>query len=64
MFVLRVADGTDLVLPEPPVGVFAMHPEETEPVSAVVVTPGTNGAEAEVRDVLDPDSAYTVPISC
>jgi hypothetical protein len=35
----------------------------TEPVSAVVVTPSGNGAEAEIRDVLEPDSAYTAPMS-
>ena len=63
VFVLRVADDTQLLLPEPPVAVFAMHPEMTEPVSAVVVTPSSNGAEAEIRDVLEPDSAYTAPIS-
>ena len=64
VFVLRTAEGTDVVLPEePPVAVFAMHPQEKEPVSAVVVTPSGDGAEAEIRDVREPDSAYTAPIS-
>ncbi len=63
VFVLRAAEGTDGVLPEPPVAVFAMHPEMPEPVSAVVVTPSSDGAEAEIRDVREPDSAYTAPIS-
>ena len=48
---------------EAPVAVFAMHPEQTAPVSAVVVTPGPGGAEAEIRDLREPDSAYTVPVS-
>jgi hypothetical protein len=43
-----------------PVAVFAMHPEETVPVSAVVVTPMENG-EAEVLDLRRPESAYTAP---
>src|SRR5215207_9382424 len=63
VFLLRMADEKQLLLPEPPVAVFAMHPEMTEPVSAVVVTPSNNGAEAEIRDVLEPDSAYTAPIA-
>jgi hypothetical protein len=63
VFVLRAADGPDIVLPEPPVAVFAMHPEVQEPVSAVVVTPRGDGTEAEIRNVRDPDSAYTAPIA-
>jgi hypothetical protein len=63
VFVLRTADGADVTLPEPPVAVFAMHPEVQEPVSAVVVTPSSDGAEAEIRNVREPDSAYTAPTS-
>ena len=63
MFVLRLADETQLLLQEPPVVVFAMHPELTDPASAVVVTPSKSGAEAEIRDVLEPDSSYTAPLS-
>jgi hypothetical protein len=44
---------------DPPVVVFAMHPEEPAPVSAVVVTPKPGGEEAEVVDLRQPDSAYT-----
>lgn len=44
------------------VAVFAMHPEVQEPVSAVVVTPNGDGAEAEIRDLREPDTAYTAPI--
>jgi hypothetical protein len=48
---------------EPPVAVFVMHPESSEPVSAVVVTPLPGGAEAEVRDLREPDSSYVAPVS-
>jgi len=44
---------------ESPVAVFALHPA-SGPVSAVVVTPGPDGA-AEVRDLLGTDSAHTIP---
>jgi hypothetical protein len=47
---------------EPPVAVFAMHPESSGPVSAVVVTPLPGGAEAEVRDLCAPDSVYVAPV--
>jgi hypothetical protein len=63
VFVLRAEDDTDGVVPEPPVAVFAMHPAENEPISAVIVTPSSDGAEAEIRNVREPDSVYTAPIS-
>jgi hypothetical protein len=46
---------------EPPVAVFAMHPREPSPVSAVVVTPSQSGEEAQVMDLRRPDLAYTAP---
>ena len=48
---------------EAPVAVFTMHPEQTEPVAAVVVTPSPNGAEAEIRDLREHDSVYTAPVT-
>jgi hypothetical protein len=48
---------------EPPVAVFALHPDTPAPVSAVVVTPGPGGTEAEIRDLLGEDSAYTMPVT-
>jgi hypothetical protein len=63
VFVLRAEHGTNSVVPEPPVAVFAMHPAEKQPVSAVVVTPSSDGAEAEIRNVRQPDSVYTASIS-
>src|SRR5207244_3902334 len=42
---------------------FAMHPESSAPVSAVVVTLGPDGADAEVRDLRQPDHAYTAPFA-
>ena len=54
VFVLRTAEGTDVMLPEePPVAVFAMHPQEKQPVSAVVVTPSGGGALPIVHPALD-----------
>ena len=63
VFQLLPADGAAAVPAEPPVAVFAMHPEEPAPVSAVVVTPSASGTEAEVMDLRRPESAYTAPYS-
>ncbi len=62
VFALRPAEGADAAPAEPPLAVFAMHPDEKDPVSAVVVTPGPDGAGAEVRDLREPERAYTVPV--
>ena len=61
VFQLRPVEGA--TLPEAPVAVFAMHPESDEPLSAVVVTPSADGAEAEVTDLRQPESTYTAPLS-
>ena len=62
VFLLRPeGDGGDGT--EAPVAVFALHPESAAPVSAVVVTPGPGGAEAEIRDLFGEDSAYTMPVA-
>jgi hypothetical protein len=42
--------------------VFAMHPNQREPVSAVTVVPTATGAEARITDVRDPENSYTAPI--
>jgi Tfp pilus assembly protein PilF/glycosyltransferase involved in cell wall biosynthesis len=47
---------------EPPTAVFTMHPELTEPLSAVVVTPGRDGQEAGVTDLRNSAEAYTAPL--
>jgi len=62
VFELRMPDGSGAALPEPPVAVFAMHPEQKEPISAVVVTPSFKGGEAEIRDLRQPESAYMAPL--
>src|SRR5438105_4075293 len=54
VFALRPAEEAPPT-PEAPVAVFAMHPESSAPVSAVVVTLGPDGADAEVRDLRQPD---------
>ena len=61
VFPLRPAEGAEGPPAEPPLAVFAMHPEEKDPVSAVVVTAGPD--RAEVRDLREPERAYTVPIA-
>jgi hypothetical protein len=48
---------------EPPVAVFTMHPEAPEPISAVMITPSPNGAEAEVTDLRVPERVYSAPLS-
>ena len=48
--------------PEPPVAVFTMRPEESAPVSAVVVMPSANGEEPTVLDLRQPEHVYTVPV--
>ena len=60
VFALRPEDGASL--PEPPVAVFTMHPGAKEPISAVLVTPGPGGADAEIRDLHQLDSGYTAPL--
>jgi hypothetical protein len=59
VFQLNPVSGAAVVPGDPPVVVFAMHPEEPEPVSAVVVSPKPGGEEAEIVDLRQPDSAYT-----
>ena len=62
VFQLKAAEGVETTPADPPVAVFAMHPEFSVPVSAVVVTPSPSGAEAEIRDLRAPDSVYTAPV--
>jgi hypothetical protein len=63
VFQLNPVEGAAAVLDDPPVVVFAMHPEEPAPVSVVVVTPKPGGEDAEVVDLRQPDSAYTAAYS-
>ena len=48
--------------PEPPLAVFAMQRESSEPVSAVVVTASPDGVQAEVRSLREPGTVYTMPL--
>ena len=61
VFELRPEEGAAVVKDEPPMAVFALHPEAPTPVSAVVVTPSTTGKEAQVLDLRRPESAYIAP---
>lgn len=61
VFELKPADGAAVDPADLPVAVFTMHPEEPAPISVVVVTPRSDGAEAEVVDLRQPESAYTAP---
>jgi len=63
VFLLRPADDTEAQEADAPVVVFALHPDTPAPVSAVVVTPGPGGTEAEIRDLLGAESAYTMPVA-
>jgi hypothetical protein len=66
VFQLNPADGSmngHTPATEPPVAVFVMHPDEREPVSAVVVTPLPNGQEAEIHDLRTPDTVYQAPMA-
>lgn len=42
--------------------VFAMHPDQREPVSAVTVVPTPDGRYARITDVRDPDNSYVAPL--
>ncbi len=59
VFQLNVVEGAAAVPDDPPVVVFAMHPEEPAPVSVVVVTPKPGGEDADVIDLREPGNAYT-----
>ena len=61
VFALRPEDNAPAT-PEPPLAVFAMQRESTEPVSAVVVTASPDGVQAEVRSLREPDTVYTMPL--
>jgi hypothetical protein len=61
VFVLRPEEHTPATS-EAPLAVFAMHAESTGPVSAVVVTPCPDGVQAEVRNLREPDTVYTMPL--
>ncbi len=65
VFELLRDDGAGAVPPaaEAPVVIFTMHPEETAPVSGVMVTPIPGGEQAEVVDLRQPDSGYTAHLA-
>ena len=42
---------------------FKMRWEDNGPVVALIITPSTDGAHAEVRDVRLPDNVHLVPLS-
>ncbi len=75
VFQLHPAEGATTSLPgangrapgltaaQAPVAVFAMDPQSTTPHSAVVVTPGPDGAEAEITDLREPGRRYTAPVA-
>ena len=63
VFLLHPAEGVEADPKNPPVAVFAMHPEIEIPVSAVVVTPTDRGLQAEIQDIRQPESAYTAPVA-
>ena len=42
--------------------VFAMHPEQVGPVSAVTVEPTAKGGQARITDLKNPSSSYVAPL--
>ena len=62
VFQLNPTEGVAVVPGDPPVVVFAMHPEQPAPVSAVVVTPKLGGEEAEVVDLRQDGNPYIAPL--
>ena len=61
VFALRLEENAPAT-PEPPLAVFAMQWESTEPVSAVVVTASSDGVQAEVRSLREPGTVYLMPL--
>jgi hypothetical protein len=59
VFQLRAADCAGASPAEAPVAVFAMHPEASAPISAVVVTPNPNGETAEIMNLRAPEGVDT-----
>jgi hypothetical protein len=60
-FVFRLAAPDDQP-GDPGLVVFAMHPEQHGPVSAVTVVPTEDGTEAEITNVAEPTSSYRAPL--
>jgi len=60
VFELQRRDDLKTAPAEPPLAVFAMHPEATRPISAVVVTPDDD--RADVSDLRDPERTYSAPM--
>ena len=48
---------------QPPIAVFAMHPEMPRPVSGVIVAPTPDGLDAQITNLRDPENPYTVSFS-
>ena len=61
VFLLTRADSDDAVEDEAGFAVFAMHPDSSEPVSAVTVVPQRRGVEAEVTNLRPPGGSYLAP---
>ena len=47
---------------EASVAVFAMHPDTSEPVSAITIVPAENGTEATVTNLRNADESYTTAL--
>ncbi|HEX6508016.1 MAG TPA: hypothetical protein VF221_10320 [Chloroflexota bacterium] len=61
VFGLLASDGADMN-GDGPTAVIAMHPESTEPVSAIVVTPDPASHQAEIADLREASLTYTAPL--
>jgi hypothetical protein len=60
VFTLKPAEGAAADPENAPTALFALYQGATAPATALLITPGAG--EAEVQDLLNPDSRYTVPL--
>jgi hypothetical protein len=63
VFALAPVESFDGVLRDGAVAVFAMHPESTEPVSAITVVPVDGGDRAQITDLRPPGGSYIAPLT-
>jgi hypothetical protein len=62
VFVLAPARDAGGAAAEGGYAVFAMHPQSSEPVSAVTVVPTETGRDAEITNLREPGGSYLAPL--
>lgn len=61
-FVFELRPATEATATETPFALFTMRWEDDGPVAALVITPDASGEQAEVVDLRQPGSVYTMPV--